>query len=1212
MREAYNTVKVKANPGDVDSWMKENQKNILLLNKIVTKEPGRRRLNLINTISILKGIHWKFKQLCKVGSGHDRKKLSQRVIWEDLQSVFKGRVRTGVVINLQHKDIERFLEDARLMYIRRVKNVMKKHGNLKVHATLTCKFLKQGEVDIEDTKYFNVKSFEVLPATDLKATFNEKLIDSILTDVQDFNDENSGWTLTEILNISFNFNKFNPLEGAGTNSTFTDLPKSIQNKRAVVNVKNKDEYCFNWAIMSALYPATSNVSLTTSYPHFKQKLKYKGLKYPMELQDVVKFEKMNGLKIHVYGLDSMGEVESLYVSKQKSDKETIHLLMVRSGKRHRETNKMLMHFCWIKNMSRLLSSQINSDQHKTHFCDACLQHYRGKKSYDNHLQNCYELTQCRMILPEEPNNILKFTSYSKKERVPFVVYADIECLLEKVTNDTKVYQKHIPFAIAFRIQCTYNNELSDLKSHLGEDCIKWFLNEMYELSLKVNMKLSIEKDIIMNEEDEENFLLADTCHICEEAFAENDIRIHDHCHLTGKYRGAAHNSCNLNYQIAHFIPIVFHNLSGYDSHFLIIDLVKQFEGQVSVIPINKEKYISFSKEVKGTRIKLRFLDSFKFLPSSIDKLSSILDDSCKKITKSYYSNEAQFHAVTRKGVFPYDYLDSRDKLNDPCLPERSEFFSTLNNAEISDESYNHANYVWELFEIENMAQYSELYLRTDVLLMSDIVENFRDECLQTYGLDPLNYFTAPGLAFDAMLKMTKIKLELLTDPEMMFMVEKSIRGGVAQCSNRYAKANNHYMGELYDKNSPETYIMYYDVNNLYGKSMSLPLPYGGFAWEHVKTAEEIISLPENSEEGYILEVDLQYPESLHKSHSDFPLAPEKLAPPLGSKNKKLLTTLYDKQNYIVHYTNLKLYTDLGLIITKVHRILKFNQSLWLKTYIDLNTNLRTNATSDFKKDFYKLMVNSVFGKTMENKRQHRDVKIVSKWKGRCGAKNLIARPEFHSSRIIAEDVILIELNKTKVNLDVPIYIGSCILDISKRLMYDFYYNYLKADFNLGVQLCYTDTDSFILSFNFDIYEKMKEKIHLFDTSGYPENNVYNMPRVNKKVLGCMKDENNGLVMLEYVGLRAKLYSYKVLGKNDDQKRAKGVKFSALREITFEDYYNCLTEHETLVKEQNLIISKNHEVYSVHQKKIALSWNDDKRNIQDSSFNTIPWGYKSQI
>lgn len=158
MTNAYNTVKVKSKPCDVDHWIKECKRNILLLNKIVSEQPANRKLNLIHTISLLKGLHWRFKQLRKVGSGYDRKKLSQRVIWEDLQSVFKGRVRTSVVINLQHKDIALFLEDARLMYIRRVKNVMKKHGNLKVHATLTCKFLKQGENEIEDFKYFNVKS----------------------------------------------------------------------------------------------------------------------------------------------------------------------------------------------------------------------------------------------------------------------------------------------------------------------------------------------------------------------------------------------------------------------------------------------------------------------------------------------------------------------------------------------------------------------------------------------------------------------------------------------------------------------------------------------------------------------------------------------------------------------------------------------------------------------------------------------------------------------------------------------------------------------------------------------------------------------------------------------------------------------------------------------------------------------------------------------
>ena len=218
--------------------------------------------------------------------------------------------------------------------------------------------------------------------------------------------------------------------------------------------------------------------------------------------------------------------------------------------------------------------------------------------------------------------------------------------------------------------------------------------------------------------------------------------------------------------------------------------------------------------------------------------------------------------------------------------------------------------MWQVFNIQNLGEYSDLYLKNDVLLLADIVENFRDNCMKSYQLDPLNYLTTPGLAFDAMLKMTKIKLELFTDPEIFFFVEKGLRGGISQCSNRYAEANNKYMESDYNPNIPSSYIMYFYVNNLYGHAMSFPLPCGGFEWNNSFD----LNTPDDSSEDYVLEVDLEYPENLYNLHKDLPLAPEHAVPP-GSKFPKLLTTLWSKKNYVIHYRNLKLYVNLGMKIS---------------------------------------------------------------------------------------------------------------------------------------------------------------------------------------------------------------------------------------------------------------------------------------------------------
>ena len=299
-------------------------------------------------------------------------------------------------------------------------------------------------------------------------------------------------------------------------------------------------------------------------------------------------------------------------------------------------------------------------------------------------------------------------------------------------------------------------------------------------------------------------------------------------------------------------------------------------------------------------------------------------------------------------------------------------------------------------------------------------ENFR-KCLEVYELDPIYFVSAPGLAWKACFKKTGVKLELITDYDMLLMIEKGIRGGICQATHRYAKANNKYM-KNYDKNNESSYIEYLNANNLYGWAMSQKLPEIGFKWvkqkELSKLNEDFIKkYDEDCNKGYFLEVDVEYPKELLNFHKDLPFLPERKK---VEKVEKLICSIEDKEKYVIHIRALKQALNHRLKLKKVHRVIQFKQKAWLKSYIDMNTELRKKAQNEFEKDFFKLMNNSVFGKTIENVRNHRDIKLVTSDKRR---KRLVSEPNYHSHKKFSEHLMAIEMKKIRVKMTKPLYLG---------------------------------------------------------------------------------------------------------------------------------------------------------------------------------------------
>ena len=1111
-----------------------------------------------------------------------------------------------------------------------IKNFLKNNRNVKVNFVLVCMMgkLESGAKNnfvVQDKSYFHSNSHINIMSSNLKELF-AKIVKEIMGNLEKYQQNGSGWYLSEVIGLEMHTAEYDPFYG----SSYIPLPDWIVRKRAIINIQNKDNKCFLWSILRYLHPREKNGGRIKDLLQYEDELNIpKGFVFPVNVKDINKFEKANPQLpgINVFSVDNKC-FYPLHIGAGDPQKSIDLFLYGEYGK---------FHYSLIKNFSRLFRSQVTSRTNDTSsICKRCFSFFTKEELLQKHIHYCSREKSVFVKMPKKQHSILKFKNFEKEFYIPFVAYADFECFTKpidsympnKEKSYSTSYQKHEPSGFCFYIKGISGKGIKPIiytKKEEHEDVAKIFVEKLAEaVKIIYNDFYRKPKEIYINEEQEKSFEEAKNCHICKKGIEEGEKKVRDHCHFTGKYRGPAHNKCNLNCRRPLVLPVIFHNLQSYDAH-LFIKQLASIPGKFTCIPSTEEKYITFSKHIKvgeyrtRTRDKegnyiekikninfvIRFIDSLKFLNSSLEQLVKNLKKKDGDEDEYFYNIKQDFkhntELVTKKGVYPYDYVTDLSKLTETELPPKEEFYSKLNDEEISDEQYAHAKKVWDTFNCKTIRDYHDLYLKTDVLLLADVFEKFRKTCMEHYQLDPAHFFTSPGLAWEACLRETGQELKLLTDYDMLLFFERGIRGGMTHISKRYAEANNHYM-KNFDDTKPETYIQYLDANNLYGWGMSQPLPTHGFKWVKNITKEKVFKiLRDGGSRGFIFDVDLEYPKHLWDLHNDYPLAPE---PTKVDGVEKLIGHFMPKKEYVVHYQSLKQYLNMGLKLTAVHRALSFKQSPWMKPYIEKNTKLRMEAKNNFEKDFFKLMINSVFGKTIENLRKRQNVRIVDK---RKTALSLSKKPNFESVTIFDKNLIAVHMQKTEIYFNKPVYVGQAILDLSKTLMFDFHYNYIKPKYGSKAKLLFTDTDSLMYEIQTkDFYKDIAPDIEAkFDTSAYPPDHSSGIPTgINKKVIGMFKDEVEGKQITRFIGLRPKLYTFRV-EDGKDKKKCKGVKKSVVeKEIKFDHYYNCLFTEEKEMRTMRVIQSENHDIYSKEVNKIALSNEDDKRIVLKDKVHTL--------
>ena len=1129
-----------------------------------------------------------------------------------------------------------------------------KKVQLKIHFTMVKYSLLRNQVIERVEKIFSTKLSEMFHTTDLKELY-ETLKNDLIDKWLNVMNKGSGWELESIEKVQvwiYNYTPFsshknndgnvnvseNERATGGKDKSF-DMGKFWRGKEGMISPQNKsdDENCFLYACQIALEKPEKNPGrITRQLKKDIQKFNIEGVNLPPSKKDIIKFEKNNNIKILALCAQTDGEHVEIY--KPCINPDLMIMLM--------KNPKGQSHWCaipCISSLSRLVSSNISKSKRARFICTNCI-HFncRTESKLKEHYKYCLQHEAQITHLPTK-KDIIQFKNHSKESKPPISTFSDFECFQPKVNfrrgGVSEIITLHHPSGCGIYVKSEYEDRFPSRYIKIrakdkNDDIPKMYIQEL--IKIRDELAAIPACDIFMTKNDEINFKQATSCYMCKEAFTEEDWKVRDHNHHTGAYRGAAHNSCNLKFKEQKFIPNFIHNLKGYDAH-IFLKAFRDLEEHPEIIPQNEEKFISFSLK-KKEGVELRFLDTMGFFNNtSLSVLAGYLKD--KPIMRKVFGDRMA-KDLDRKGVFPYEWFDNLEKLGQKEFPSFGEFRSVLSGLEavdddgweekvgknITEDDYNYAKKIYVKY-CKDFGDYHDLYMKVDVILLADVFEEFGNMCYDYFGLHPGNYYTVPGFSWDCLLKYSGAKLEPLTMKDMYIFLERGIRGGYSNIHKRYSKANHKYLPD-YDKSKVSKFLIYWDFNSMYAYAMTKKMPYSDFRWATEEQIKEIEHLIKNGAYDDIppctLSVDLSHDEKNRDKEAIFTMCPEVVE---VEGVKKLCHNLNDKEDYVVHHRIFKKYLKEGMIVKKVNRVLLYKEKAWMKSYIEFCVEERRKADlagNEFLKEFWKLMCNAVFGKSMENVRNRVNFKLVNSHKQLQKEMN---KPTFKEAYTYHPGLLVgVKFSKTAIKLDKPIYTGQCILDESKLMMYEFLYDYVFPKWGVdNVRVCMTDTDSVLLEIKTDdLYKDFAEDVpKWFDTQKYHRTQYgeTSIPKMNLKKLGMMKDELCGDFILEFAGTAPKNYGYSALKTQKDKSiklgedvRCKGIgkKFTP----RFQEYKDCVLgkEGDTVYKECFRINSKKHELFTIKTNKVAMRNTVVKRlpnpnqDDDDIKFETLPLGW----
>ena len=691
---------------------------------------------------------------------------------KERQNGLKGVVQSFELENISTRDPRMLFSTSQNSLIKKLAQLLERKGPFKAYFTLRVELKKRflldgGEAYEFAQSYFNSTATTILNELEIRG-FYDSAVEEILNQIARWISKGSGWVIERILNLYFNVVSYKPLKGR---SNFL-LPEELRNScKGLINLKNTDNRCFLWCHVHHLNPLQKDPQrVTLKDKEIAKTLNYSGVTFPVTIRDMDKIEKQNKININAYVYNEDGKEVSPIQNSKESYEDTLNVLLI---ERQRKNINSIM---FISKISIVLIIILLNHITKKRFCLRCMQPFYSEYHLEAHKKDCIIVNGTQKIVMPEEGSRVQFHNYQNGLPVPFIVYADFEAITRKIDtcspprgkSYTQAYQKHEPCGFSYKVVCYYDKKYSTPEVLFrGENVVQKFYQNLSE-EIKYCQKIITERAkrrLVMTASAEEDFQKAKKCWICQRQYKPEEgenIPVRDHCHMTGKYCGSAHKKCNFRLQISAEkikIPVLFHNLKGYDGHLIIEgmgDIIKEkdLRGEeplnIDVIASNPEKYITFK-----IGKQLKFIDSYQFMASPLANLAKALPDNKYIYTSEAFGGE-KLALMKEKGVYPYDYMDSFQKFAETQLPKRDDFYSLLTNEDISEGEYEHVQKVWGTFKIKNMGQYHDLYLKSDVLLLADIFENFQEIYLNTYGLNPAHYVSLPSSSWDAMQKMTGV------------------------------------------------------------------------------------------------------------------------------------------------------------------------------------------------------------------------------------------------------------------------------------------------------------------------------------------------------------------------------------------------------------------------------------------------------------------------